>query len=134
MPPTQKYMSNDSAIPSAFILLVEGDVVLRELIAEIALEEGYESLQAGNAEEAFAVLNMRYHVDILLADIGMPGDFDGLEVASRVRDYSALTKIILTSGSPPSRFDNLPAGSIFLQKPFLTSTLIKALRVPGRSD
>jgi CheY-like chemotaxis protein len=61
------------------------------LAVEVVEEAGFVTLEAGNADEAVAVLES--HLDTLLfTDIDMPGSRDGLKLAHAVHDRWPLTK------------------------------------------
>ncbi len=68
------------------VILVVDDSKLARLVAGKtirALQPDWERLEAGNAEEALAVVAAR-HVDVALLDFNMPG-MDGLELATALR-------------------------------------------------
>jgi hypothetical protein len=53
-------------------------------IAEILRNASFRVVEAGNADEALAVLNSAYPVDALMTDIRMPGSIDGINLPARV--------------------------------------------------
>jgi hypothetical protein len=58
----------------------------------------------------------------------MPGSMDGLKLARFVRDRWPPIKIIATSGLVMVGDDDLPAGSVFLLKPYRGSQVVATLR------
>ena len=48
---------------------------------DIVEDAGYTSVEAVDADEAFAVLESRSDIALLLTDIQMPGSIDGLKLA-----------------------------------------------------
>lgn len=67
--------------PQVRVLVVEDAEVVRMLTVEVLEELGFETLEAGNATQALAVLE-RQPVDLLLTDVGLPG-MNGQELAER---------------------------------------------------
>lgn len=57
-------------------------------------------------------------VGLIFTDIQMPGSMDGLALAHYVRDRWPPVKIIITSGQIRVRREDLPAGAIFISKPY----------------
>ncbi len=67
----------------ALILYVEDDSANRTLVQRILAAEGHEIAEAGNAEEALAVLE-RHTPDLILMDINMP-EIDGFTLTKRIK-------------------------------------------------
>ncbi len=63
--------------------IVDDDPDTASLLAEVVAGSGAETRTAGSAAEALDVLG-RWRVDLLLSDIGMPGD-DGYSLIQKVR-------------------------------------------------
>jgi CheY-like chemotaxis protein len=80
------------------VLIVEDEFIVRLTIAEYLRDEGYEVIEAGNADDALDVLKSGIAVDLLFTDVRMPGSMDGCELARQVRAGWPGTPIILTSG------------------------------------
>lgn len=78
---------------SKTILIAEDEKLLRESLAELLTEEGYEVLQAENGKEAYA-LAIKSPVDIVLTDIRMP-EMDGLELLDRLKQLAPETPVIV---------------------------------------
>ena len=70
---------------SVIVLIVEDEPILRFHAADIAIEAGFDVLEAGNAEDAIAILEARADVRIVFTDIQMPGSMDGLKLAHAIR-------------------------------------------------
>ena len=70
------------------------------------------------------------HEDIRLVftDINMPGSMDGLELARHVSDRWPDVKLIVTSGGARKPEMDMPAGGIFIAKPYSLSRIVAQLR------
>ncbi|WP_433993660.1 response regulator [Tardiphaga robiniae] len=110
------------------ILIVEDDFLLRLDSAETIEHAGFEVIQAANADEAIALLEAHSEIRVVFTDIQMPGSMDGLKLALFVRDRWPPIKIIATSGHVVAGETDLPAGSLFLPKPYRGQALVSALR------
>ena len=85
--------------PPPTILVVEDDVLVRNLAAAYLRESGFEVIEATSADEAIRVLQADVRVDIVFSDIQMPGSMDGFGLAQWVRRERPWLKVILTSGA-----------------------------------
>ena len=111
-------MGQSTPLKSAIVLVVENEAIIRlELVRELA-DMGLAMLEAGDADEAIALLDAHPKIQILLTDIKMDGSMDGIRLAHHVRDRWPPVKIIMASGMTGTRFSDLPAGSILVTKPY----------------
>lgn len=110
------------------VLVVEDEILIRMDISEALERAGFGVLEAGNADEAIAILNQRDDVRVLFTDIDMPGSMDGLRLAAAVRDKWPPIEIIVTSGHQQMTDDNLPVDGRFFGKPYRPGQIITAVR------
>jgi CheY-like chemotaxis protein len=110
------------------ILVEEDEFLLRMDSVEILEDAGFEVILAANADEAIAILSGRSDVHLIFTDIQMPGSMDGLKLARFVRDRWPPIEIVTTSGHVRAADEDLPAGTVFLPKPYGGGELIAALR------
>ncbi len=107
------------------ILLVDDEVILRENIALILRQEGYEVVEASNGEEAFEkYLNDKF--DILISDIEMP-KMKGIELLEKISriDPHLISIFITAYGSLETAIAALRLGaSDYILKPIDFDELI----------
>ena len=129
-PPSQ--LSDESAA-GATILIVDDHSALRHAVVEILRITGYKVLEAESSTEALEMA--RQHsgkIDVLLTDIVMPG-MRGQELARRVATVHPEVQVVYMSGYAEGFPEaQLPANSVFLQKPFRFATLLEQLRLIRR--
>jgi CheY-like chemotaxis protein len=113
---------------SPVILIVEDEPLLRELAVELVESDGFVALEAGDADQALAVLENRSDVSVLFTDIKMPGTTDGLKLACAVRQRWPAIEILVASGHIRLEPSDLPSNSVFLGKPYSGKELISGLR------
>jgi two-component system, response regulator PdtaR len=110
------------------VLIVEDDPLLRLLAVEVVEEAGYVALEAGDADEALALLESHPDISVLFTDVNMPGSMDGLKLAHAVRDRWPPIKILLVSGKVRLHPFQLPSDSCFVGKPYRAAVMVEQLR------
>lgn len=109
------------------VLIVEDDVLVRMDAVEFVARAGYRTLEAGNADEAIALLDKHADIAVVFTDIEMPGSMDGLRLARAIRDRWPPVKIIATSAHTHFKEADLPAGGRFFWKPYSHAQIRAAL-------
>ena len=112
------------------ILLVEDNRPLRLMLGEVLEGDGYRVLSAADADEALGLVATAGALDMLIADVQVPG-MSGDAIARLVRTIRPGLGVLLISGhkSPaiePRALHALGAG--FLAKPFTPPELLDAVR------
>lgn len=110
------------------VLIVEDEPLLRMLAVEAVEEAGFVTLEAGDADEAVALLESRPDIALLFTDIDMPGSMDGLKLAHAVRDRWPPVKILVVSGHVRPRQADLPSNTRFVGKPYRAAAMVEELR------
>lgn len=114
--------------PRLVILIVEDDTLLRMHAAEIIDEAGFEVVEAPGADDAIRHLEARPDIAIVFTDIDMPGSMNGLSLAHAVADRWPSIGIVATSGHFKVQDGDLPAGGLFVAKPYRSQQIISTLR------
>ena len=109
------------------VLIVEDEFLLRIDAADMIAAAGFEVIEAANADRAIEVLEARRDITVVFTDIQMPGSMDGLELAHVVRDRWPPVKILVTSGHHTMRPGDLPAGGLFIPKPYSSRAVTEAI-------
>ena len=110
------------------VLIVEDDTLLRMHAAEMIEEAGFSVLEASNADEAIKLLETRLDIAVMFTDIDMPGSMNGLKLAHAVANRWPPIRIVTTSGHFQMRDGDLPAGGLFIAKPYLSHQILSTLR------
>jgi DNA-binding response OmpR family regulator len=85
----------------------------------VLTDAGFDVVEAGHAADALTVLHDRNGaIHLLFTDIHMPGQMNGLELAHHVRRVWPHVALLITSGRDRPQSSRLPAGSVFLTKPY----------------
>jgi CheY-like chemotaxis protein len=118
----------DQKAKRAVVLVVEDDLFIRLNAVAMIADAGFHVVEAGNADEAIAVLEMRSDIHVVFTDIQMPGTMDGLKLARFVRTRWPPIHIIATSGLVQVGEMDLPIGGRFFGKPYSSDQITNALR------
>jgi len=109
------------------ILIVDDEADIRELVAGILEDEGYETRLAGTAREALDAVEQRRPTMAIL-DIWLQGsDMDGLEVLERLKSIHPELPVIVISGhgNIETAVAAIKRGAYdYLEKPFKADRLI----------
>jgi two-component system, cell cycle response regulator CpdR len=97
-------------------LVVEDDVLQRELVVVLLEESDMGVIQCESAEAALVVLDrMGGCLSLMFTDVNLAGAMDGLSLAHSAKDRFPNLHVIVTSGTPRT---GLPDGAKFLAKPW----------------
>ncbi|HXQ11918.1 MAG TPA: response regulator [Caulobacteraceae bacterium] len=110
------------------VLVVEDDALVRMAAVDMIESLGFGAAQAGDAEEALAILNASEQIDILFTDIGLPG-VRGPELAAKARALRPGLKVVFASGYGETEEAQGVAGARHLDKPYQQSQLAEVLDV-----
>jgi DNA-binding response OmpR family regulator len=113
---------------STSILVVDDEPRYLRLLEANLRTEGYQIITAQNGKEAVETFSAN-PVDLILLDVLMP-QMDGFTVCQRIRQYSNVPIIILTSkGEEQDRVRGLDVGADdYLVKPFSVMELLARVR------
>jgi len=115
-----------------YILVVEDDRPIRNFITASLKAQGFNYIETGKGSEAIA-LSMSHNPDLIVLDLGLP-DIDGVEVITKIREWSK-TPIIIVSARENERqkIEALDKGADdYLTKPFGIGELLARIRVSLR--
>lgn len=106
------------------VLVVEDEAVVRSLIVEVLGELGYQTLEAGNAQEAMPFLENPQRIDLMISDVGLPG-MNGRQLADLAQANRPELKVLLATGyAEGSNVEGyLAANMQIITKPFAIDAL-----------
>lgn len=108
------------------ILLVEDELLVRELAFEDLGDAGFAVTPASNGDEALGYLREGRRFDLLFTDIRMPGVIDGWELAHEAKLLIPGLKVIYATGLGEGP-DDLTEGERYVRKPYNMKDLLAAL-------
>lgn len=119
------------ATGSKRILVIEDEEQVRQLVTEQLEQLGFDSIVAANGEEALRHLESSQHIDLVLADLVLPGGLGGWElgeIAQRLRPGIPTVFMSGYSEDALGKKGQINASTIFLRKPFSMRQLEGVLR------
>jgi DNA-binding response OmpR family regulator len=109
------------------VLVVEDDWLVREDIVLGLQQEGWIVLESSTGAGALKALREAKIVDLLITDIGLADAITGWDVADAFRISRPISPVIYASGNPNNDARKV-AGSVFLSKPVVMSSLLATCR------
>lgn len=111
---------------SSFVLILDDDPTLARVLGLAMENYGIPAVVLGNADNGLDWINANPgQLALLLTDVLMPGEIDGLDLARKVAERSPDIPIIIMSGGSWSR--DFPA-YLILDKPFDLTALMTVVR------
>jgi signal transduction histidine kinase len=112
------------------ILVVEDEHILKNLIGEILVKNGYKVLKASSGTEALEIIRGQNGIDLVISDVVMP-QMGGVELASHVQSINKDIKFLFQSGymSDTLRENGMESERInFIQKPYKPNVLLTEIK------
>ena len=115
--------------PPETILFVEDEIFIRIDMAEFLRQSGYRVSEAGSAAEAIDALNAKLTMDLVIADLRMPGPMDGIGLARWIRGQRPGVQVVIQTAEttldlPP----DLEAFGPVLGKPYTGRMLLERVK------
>jgi CheY-like chemotaxis protein len=100
-------------------LIVEDDPDVRALAAVLLEETLLDMVEVESAEVALDCLQeCGGEVATMFADVRLPGEMDGVQLARKATKLWPTIRIVLTSGDPGTQLNDLPDSVTFMPKPW----------------
>lgn len=112
------------------VLVVEDDPGLRRMISAQLRSLKYEVTEAADALAALESLESNFKIDLLLTDVVLSDDFNGVDLGHIARELRPRLKLMYMSAYPasaPEAGTPLEPGILLLRKPFRRSDLAAAV-------
>lgn len=92
-------MKQKNAATIKSVVVVEDDSLLRSLMVEAIRDLGFEVSEFSNADDALIhIIKASGVTDLVVADLTVPGQLDGMELAEMLGDRYPSIPFILTTG------------------------------------
>lgn len=128
--PYQEELHEADTLTNPLVLLVEDDEGVRMVVRRNLIELGYPTIEAEDAKVALNLFRSVPEIGLILSDISMPGDMDGLALADLLSREEPQLGIILMSATRTSLEESgeaAPSPFPFLAKPFDKTDLADVL-------
>lgn len=108
------------------ILIVEDEVLIRMHLAEELRGAGFQVVEACNAAEARRVLQSIADIKLMITDVRMPGEMDGVALAGWARRFAPAIRVIIVSANVTAVLP--PEADAAFGKPLVIDEIISAVR------
>ncbi|SEK97975.1 His Kinase A (phospho-acceptor) domain-containing protein [Sphingomonas palmae] len=108
------------------VLVVDDEPTIRMLVAEVLSEQGYTVVEAGDGASALALLASEVTPDLLVTDVGLPGQMNGRQVADAALARLPGLKVLFITGYAENAVignGQLAPHMALVTKPFAMDTL-----------
>ena len=109
------------------VLVVEDDDILRWLMTEVLTHLGHGVVECASADDAMHKLQEAPPLALVITDVRMPGNYDGLDLAKAVWALRPELPVIIVSGNTVLEPGFLPANARFITKPCTLDALSAAI-------
>ena len=116
------------------VLVVEDEVIVSEEIRQSLLIAGFNVVGTARSAEKALILSKEHHPDVVICDINLDGEMDGIELATRLKQNKELTIIFLSAFDDQGFLERASAvdPEAYLVKPFEPKNLIVAINMAFR--
>lgn len=117
------------ASDSKKVLIVEDDMIISLVVENMIKKLGYTLIgKAASGEEAIE-LAKEHSPEIILMDIRLKGEMDGIEAIIKIKEYISTEVIYLTGNSDKANFERAKATNCIdlISKPFTIGELVRSL-------
>jgi len=111
------------------ILLVEDEMLVRELAREDLTDAGHEVVDTPDGDRALAILQEDRAFDLLFTDIRMPSQLDGWELAAEAKRLIPGIKVLYASGLDDN--GRVAPGERMVAKPYRKDALFACMAELG---
>lgn len=111
------------------ILVVEDEGVVAMNLKMTLMSEGFDVLPIAMSADSALILTAQYHPDIVLMDIKIKGDKDGIDTAILITDHYHIPIIYTTAHFDDATVERAQATehAAYLVKPFSDTELFQAI-------
>ena len=130
MDQTQQKVNTVTMTEKKKILIVDDEPSWRDLLSFELSSEGYDVATASMATEGLVHLR-QFQVDLLITDVRMPGELDGIDMVKIYRKEKPYLKVIFITGYAVEEKLQEALGqqlTVVLRKPFNMDDLLKKVR------
>lgn len=86
------------AVDGETVLVVDDEPTVRLLVGEILEELGYHAIEAADGPSGLQILESNVRIDLLVSDVGLPGNMNGRQMADLARVRRPDLKVLFITG------------------------------------
>ncbi|WP_454883285.1 response regulator [Sphingomonas oryzagri] len=120
-------MGSPAAVRETVILIVEDEPLIRMAAMMLIRGLGDRALEAANADEAIVLPEARAEITIGFTDVQMEGSMGSIALTHGAAGRWPPLRFIIVSGGTTPQCDEMPAGAIFLAKPYANAAVRRSI-------
>jgi DNA-binding response OmpR family regulator len=111
------------------VLIVEDEFLIRLTLTEALSDEGFDVAAAASGDEAVKLAAEAPDFALLLTDVQLPGDLDGIALARSLRERAPDLPVIFMTGRPDSTWEvDASKRNLTIAKPYLIADICAAVK------
>jgi CheY-like chemotaxis protein len=113
------------------VLVVDDEAILRMLVVDVLDELGYTAIEAGDGAAGLKILESDVRIDLLISDVGLPGNMNGRQMADAARRVRPDLQVLFVTGYAENAVvshGHLDPGMHVLTKPFRMEVLARRIK------
>ena len=113
------------------VLVIDDEPLVRMLVTDVLRELGYAAIEAVDGATGLKILRSAARIDLLITDIGLPGNMDGGQVAEAARKLRPSVKVLFITGFAEKAVlshGHIESGMSVLTKPFAMEVLASRVK------
>lgn len=107
------------------ILVVDDEVLIRLHISDLLRDTGYQVVEAASGDEAVTVMLSHLDLDLVITDVRMPGEIDGLQLTTYFKRLHPSRPVIVASAH--LELEDAGTADAFLPKPFSDASILESV-------
>jgi two-component system, response regulator PdtaR len=115
-------------ITAKTVLLVEDEPLVLRSTSDLLEDDGYRVVGVSNYDEAVAALEAEPDTAVMVTDISIGGEGDGVELARLAAERFPHVRTVIVSGAVRPTGDAYPKEAIFFTKPYAPGALLTIVR------
>jgi len=110
------------------VVLVEDEPLVLRSTADLLAEDGFAVAEACGYDEALAAIEADPGTAVLVTDISLEGERDGIALARLVAERWPHIRILIVSGQVRPSGGDYPESAIFFTKPYAPGALLNLVK------
>lgn len=113
------------------VLIVEDEMIIAMVIERMVTDLGHNVLDKVSSGEEAIEKALEYNPDLILMDIRLKGEIDGIDAISKIQEKMNIPAIYISGNSDLAHLEKIKMTSYidFLSKPITKSDLSKSLDI-----
>lgn len=113
------------------VLIVEDDLIISLVIENMVRELGHEVIAKAVSGEEAVELAMEHKPSLILMDVRLKGEMDGIEAINTIKEKISTSVIYLTGNSDKANYERAKASEFvdLITKPFTMADITKSFEL-----